>query len=728
MCHYINFWLRLQRILPFISAGHKKTCGGKPGEAGRGDFCTEGDGPRPESELVRHGHFFERYAEKELACCLLFCYDTHIRFSSLEALAEQIQGGIKMRKRVIAVLLAIVLCAGFLPAVALAAGRDTSLEETLAADLKQLGLFQGVSDTDFALGRAPNRTEALVMLIRILGKESEALNGSWKHPFTDVPSWADKYVGYAYQEGLTSGVSNTLFDADSTASSYMYLTFVLRALGYSDTNGLDFTWDNPYGLASEAGVLPKGTNTVDFWRADVVRVSYAALAAKMKGSDKALCVKLIEAGVFTQEQYNKIYDPDVLQGSGSGEQPTQQKALTAEQIADVCAPAVFYVGIYGLNGELAGSGSGFFISSDGLAVTNFHVAANSSQLVISTTDGKTYSDVKIIDSDIANDLALLKVGGSGFPYLELASSPEVVQGQKVYAIGSPLGLENTMSEGIISNPSRTLDGTKYIQISVPIDHGSSGGALINESGKVIGVTTAGLESTGDLNLAIPSSCINLLDQSSDADFVLWQRDFYPGFEHAYDFGAFSGVKLLSAVQTPLGYFVEYDANDFHRVGEDTEGDRYADTIFLYRQALLNEGFVQTQKVEECFGQFDTSTELVYFMSDLDKMIITVIAEYIPQYYAEVPALPDFGWYIGTVSNEAYEIDRSLTYSYKISNYFSSYNDFLDVLALYFELLEDEGFTCVYSEADTALFEGNGLSVVFIVDETMTFYVDAAPLY
>lgn len=633
-----------------------------------------------------------------------------------------------MRKRVISVLLAIVLCVGFLQAVASAAGRDTSFEETLAADLKQLGLFQGVSDTDFALGRAPNRTEALVMLIRILGKESEALNGSWIHPFTDVPSWADKYVGYAYQEGLTSGVSNTQFDADSTASSYMYLTFVLRALGYSDTNGLDFTWDNSYGLASEVGVLPKGTNTVDFWRADVVRVSYAALAAKMKGSDKALYVKLIEAGVFTQEQYNKIYDPDVLQGSGSGEQETGQKTLTAEQIAAACAPAVFYVEIYSLNGELAGSGSGFFISSDGLAVTNFHVAANSSHLVISTTDGKTYSDVKIISSNFPNDLALLKVGGSGFPYLELADSSNVIQGQKVYAIGSPRGLENTMSEGIISNPSRTLSGRKYIQISVPIDHGSSGGALINESGKVIGVTTAGLESTGNLNLAIPSNCIDLLDKSSNSDFVLWRRDFYPGLEHAYDFGAFSGVKLLSQAITPLGYSMVYDAHDFHRVGEDTEGDRYADTIFLYRQALLDEGFVQTKQVEDFFGQFDTSTESVYFMSDLDKWIITVIAERIPQYYAEVPALPDFGWYIGTVSDKAYAIDRSLMYRYRISDYFSSYNDFLYVLTLYFELLEDEGFTCVHSEADAALFEGNGLSVGFIVDETMTFFVDAAPLY
>ncbi|MDD2637132.1 MAG: hypothetical protein PHW82_16705, partial [Bacteroidales bacterium] len=74
---------------------------------------------------------------------------------------------------------------------------DTANAETKAAALKQLGLFKGVSDTNFDLNRAPTRTESLVMLIRVLGKEAEALNGSFSHPFTDVPSWADKYVGYA---------------------------------------------------------------------------------------------------------------------------------------------------------------------------------------------------------------------------------------------------------------------------------------------------------------------------------------------------------------------------------------------------------------------------------------------------------------------------------------------------------------------------------------------------
>jgi hypothetical protein len=72
------------------------------------------------------------------------------------------------------------------------------------------------------------------MLIRAMGKESEALGGSWSHPFTDVDSWADKYVGYGYEKGLTKGVSATQFGTGN-ADSDMYLTFMLRALGYDDS-------------------------------------------------------------------------------------------------------------------------------------------------------------------------------------------------------------------------------------------------------------------------------------------------------------------------------------------------------------------------------------------------------------------------------------------------------------------------------------------------------------
>jgi len=170
-----------------------------------------------------------------------------------------------------------------------------------AEALKQLGLFKGVSDTDFALDRAPTRTEAMVMLIRMLGKESEALKGDYAHPFTDVASWADKYIGYAYQKGLTKGVSATKFGAGN-ADSDMYLTYMLRALGYDDSVG-EFSWNAPDTLAKAAEILPEGVNTESFRRGDAVLISWAALLADKKGG-YALAKTMITDGTITNDGFS----------------------------------------------------------------------------------------------------------------------------------------------------------------------------------------------------------------------------------------------------------------------------------------------------------------------------------------------------------------------------------------------------------------------------------------
>jgi len=213
--------------------------------------------------------------------------------------------GMHLKHKYIAAILGILLSANtlLLPVTA----RDYSAQENLASDLKSLGLFKGVSETDFALNREPTRVEALVMLIRVLGKENDALNGYYYHPFTDVPAWADSYVGYAYQTGLTKGVSETEFGSGNAGAS-TYLTFVLRALGYSDTNGLDFTWDNPYDLAENLGILTEYVDTTEFMRADVATVSYAALAVPLKNSPLTLAQTLIEADVFSNDQFDFCYN------------------------------------------------------------------------------------------------------------------------------------------------------------------------------------------------------------------------------------------------------------------------------------------------------------------------------------------------------------------------------------------------------------------------------------
>ncbi len=219
-------------------------------------------------------------------------------------------------KRITAFILCIVMTFCVTNVAAFSAERDFATETALAERLKGLGLFKGVSETDFALDRAPTRTEALVMLVRVLGKENEALSKVRKHPFTDVPAWADKYVGYAYENKLTNGMSATKFGGASTASIEMYLTFMLRAMGYSDANALDFTYSNPFDCAKSAGLLAGAPDRERFLRADVVLVSYAALGNTSKGAAQLLGNKLIELGAYTKEAFEKYYDHKAIFGPG----------------------------------------------------------------------------------------------------------------------------------------------------------------------------------------------------------------------------------------------------------------------------------------------------------------------------------------------------------------------------------------------------------------------------
>lgn len=217
-----------------------------------------------------------------------------------------------MKKKLLSLLLALLLTLSLFPTAAFAA-RDLSLETSLAKDLKALHLFLGVSDTDFALQKAPTRRQALVMLIRLLGKEAEAKSGSWSHPFTDVDA-ADAYVGYAYEHGLTKGKSETSFGTGTVAAKD-YVTFVLRALGYSDENGADFTRATSLELAKQLGILPAQVDTSKFLRADVVLVSYAALPVYEKSGYQRLWQRLVDQGVFTRGSFEANYDANALTGA-----------------------------------------------------------------------------------------------------------------------------------------------------------------------------------------------------------------------------------------------------------------------------------------------------------------------------------------------------------------------------------------------------------------------------
>ena len=218
-------------------------------------------------------------------------------------------------------LIAILLTAIMVFALASAAFAADEKETAVADALNALGLFQGVGkDAEgkpiYDLDRTPNRMEAVTMLVRLLGKEKEAIAGTWEIPFTDVMDWAKPYVGYAYANGLTNGTGKTTFSGKDPVTATQYLTFVLRAMGYSEADG-DFRWDAAWELSDKLNIThgEYDASTASFDRGDVVKISWSALAAYVKGEGRFLGEKLLDEGVFTLEQYHAAM---------SGERPEEE--------------------------------------------------------------------------------------------------------------------------------------------------------------------------------------------------------------------------------------------------------------------------------------------------------------------------------------------------------------------------------------------------------------------
>ncbi len=214
-------------------------------------------------------------------------------------------------KKTISMLMALVLCLSLLALPASAtetllispAPNAAALQQNTAEALKYLNLFRG-SDKGFELDRAPTRMEAIIMLIRLLGKESaiygDEFGNAYTHPFTDAPAWQDanEYLGYAYASGLTNGKTETTFDPNSPASAREIVTFTLRALGYADGEEGKL-WDIWADKAAAIGLTYDKADV--FTRGNAVMLYWNALSCQMNGSEQKLHENLAENWVFAPE-------------------------------------------------------------------------------------------------------------------------------------------------------------------------------------------------------------------------------------------------------------------------------------------------------------------------------------------------------------------------------------------------------------------------------------------
>jgi S1-C subfamily serine protease len=162
-------------------------------------------------------------------------------------------------------------------------------------------------------------------------------------------------------------------------------------------------------------------------------------------------------------------------------------------------------------------GTGFLVSADGMIVTNYHVIKEGNVAIVKFPDGTVLPVDGVLAADKVRDLAVIKIHGKPFRTLTLGNSDQIQVGEEVIAIGNPLGLELTVSNGILSGVrSVKKEGGKFLQVTAPISHGSSGGPLFNMAGEVVGITAMYFEGGENLNFAIPVNDAKLLLQKRSA--------------------------------------------------------------------------------------------------------------------------------------------------------------------------------------------------------------------
>lgn len=166
--------------------------------------------------------------------------------------------------------------------------------------------------------------------------------------------------------------------------------------------------------------------------------------------------------------------------------------------------------------QVVATGSGFIATTDGKVVTNFHVINGAYSAVLKLYDGRSYSVSGVVNYDKDRDIAILQLPVSNINSVTLGNSGNIANGDDVVVIGNPLGLQNTVTTGVISATNRIINNQSWIQFSAPISPGSSGGLVFNSKGEVVGVVTMKVvqEDVEGINFAVPVNDVKILLNSN----------------------------------------------------------------------------------------------------------------------------------------------------------------------------------------------------------------------
>ena len=426
-----------------------------------------------------------------------------------------------MKTKLFALLCALALLVSAVPAASALEG-----EATRSADiLSTLGLIQGNTAGEYDLDAPATRAQAAVMLVRLAGAQSDAAADIWIGGYLDLPAWAADSIDYAAHQGWVTGVTPVKYNPNGQLDAGSWFASLLRMLGYSDQDG-DFTLDYAAIFARRIGlstVLFDGPMT----RGDLFQSIRDALAFPYKDGSGTVLDRLLEKGLVSRATANAL-------GLLTPE-------LSARQIADRHLAAVFCLNSYRTQkaanaGDADAQASGFFITADGIAVTNYHSIDGAIAASAELVTGESYPVERVLYYDAGIDIAVIQVSRtaaghrstSAFACLEVAPSGtgDVRVGDTVYTISNPLGLGLAVSSGVISDTARQV--ARYdlpcLMDTADISQGSSGGALLNAYGQVIGVTSGAYSYGNNMYLAVPIDPVLSADLSGEGWTLKEVRD------------------------------------------------------------------------------------------------------------------------------------------------------------------------------------------------------------
>ena len=276
----------------------------------------------------------------------------------------------------------------------------------------------------------------------------------------------------------------------------------------------------------------------------------------------------------------------------------ETETIDLKALAKKARPAVMLLVISDAAGKEVATGTGFLVSDDGKLITNHHVIENAASAVAKAENGGLFPVEGVLADDPKNDLVLLKLKGKDLPFLTLGNSEKIEVGTRIAVIGSPLGLEGTLSEGIVSAVRELMGEIRIIQITAAISPGSSGSPVIGVQGEIVAVATSLLNGGQSLNFAVPVEHANKLlakGKSSTkpqplgelAKAILSDADFWAAYsaEDSKDY-----VGLLKHAKVLVGRYAEKGDSQavlaFSCLGEAYSGLNFTDdAIAAYQKAI-----------------------------------------------------------------------------------------------------------------------------------------------